>query len=87
MKQKPASGSGRRSLRGGGFAAAHGSPLPAEGPFKGGPDRRSFSEGGFFHPRILITLVIVLAGVFLALAGVGLFSATGQNLRPGTAEV
>src|SRR5438445_2282114 len=39
------------------------------------PARRSLGEGGFFNLRVLIGLFIVLAGVFLALAGFGTFSA------------
>src|SRR6266536_5322844 len=42
------------------------------------PARRSLGEGGFFNLRVLIGLFIVLAGVFLALAGFGTFSALGQ---------
>src|SRR6266581_4317551 len=44
------------------------------------PPRRSPREGGSFDLRVLIGLCIVLAGVFLALASVGVFSATGQNI-------
>ena len=40
-----------------------------------GPPRRSLGEGGFFNLRVLIGLCVVLAGVFLALAGLGTFSA------------
>ena len=39
------------------------------------PARHSPSEGGFFNLRVLIGLFVVLAGVFLALAGLGTFSA------------
>src|SRR6266567_510034 len=39
------------------------------------PARRSLGEGGFFNLRVLIGLFIVVAGVFLALAGFGTFSA------------
>jgi hypothetical protein len=39
------------------------------------PDRRTFSEGGFFNLRVLIGLFIILAGVSLALLGFGTFSA------------
>src|SRR5207249_6796870 len=39
------------------------------------PARRSLGEGGFFNLRILIGLFVLLAGVFLALAGFGVFSA------------
>src|SRR5713101_8126587 len=38
------------------------------------PARRSLGEGGFFNLRVLIGLFVVLAGVFLALAGFGAFS-------------
>src|ERR1044071_792381 len=44
------------------------------------PARRSLGEGGFFNLRVLISLFVVLAGVFLALASVGVFSATAQNV-------
>src|SRR5436189_3077606 len=43
------------------------------------PARRSLGEGGFFNLRVLIGLFIVLAGVFLALAGFGAFSAQAQQ--------
>ncbi len=43
------------------------------------PARRSLGEGGFFNLRVLIGLFIVLAGVFLALAGFGVFSAQAQQ--------
>ena len=43
------------------------------------PARRSLGEGGFFNLRLLIGLFIVLAGVFLALAGLGTFSAVTAN--------
>src|SRR6266536_111383 len=39
------------------------------------PARRSPSEGGFFNLRVLLGLFIVVAGVFLALAGFGVFPA------------
>src|SRR5437867_1087001 len=39
------------------------------------PARRGLGEGGFFNLRVLIGLFVVLAGVFLALAGLGTFSA------------
>src|SRR5207253_4314056 len=42
------------------------------------PARRSLGEGGFFNLRVLIGLFVVLAGVFLALAGFGTFSALAQ---------
>src|SRR5207247_1288109 len=38
------------------------------------PARRSLGEGGFFNMRVLIALFIVLAGVVLALIGLGTFS-------------
>src|SRR5438552_18790208 len=38
------------------------------------PARHSFSEGGFFNLRVLIGLCVVLAGVFLALLGLGAFT-------------
>src|SRR5216683_4618980 len=43
------------------------------------PARRSLSEGGFFNLRLLIGLLVVLAGVFLALVGFGAFSAQAQQ--------
>src|SRR5262245_26354801 len=39
------------------------------------PARHSPGEGGFFNLRVVISLFVLLAGVFLALAGVGVFSA------------
>jgi len=38
------------------------------------PARRSLGEGGFFNLRVLIGLSVFLAGVFLALIGLGTFS-------------
>jgi hypothetical protein len=38
------------------------------------PARRSIGEGGFFNLRVLIGLVVALAGVLLALVGFGTFS-------------
>src|SRR5436190_9769746 len=61
------------------------------------PARRSLGEGGFFNLRVLIGLFVVLAGVFLALFGMGAFSsvfaqgkgtknnrATANQASPGT---
>jgi hypothetical protein len=42
------------------------------------PVRRTFGEGGFFNLRVLISLSVILAGVFLALVGFGSFSAQAQ---------
>ena len=41
--------------------------------------RRLVGEGGFFNLRILVGLFTVLAGVFLALLGFGVFSAQAQQ--------
>ena len=38
------------------------------------PARHSLGEGGFFNLRVLVGLVVVLAGVFIALLGFGAFS-------------
>ena len=38
------------------------------------PARRSLGEGGFFNLRVLVGLFIVLAGIFLALLGLGAVS-------------
>src|SRR5215470_3460535 len=43
------------------------------------PARRSLGEGGFFNLRVLIGLLILIAGVFLALAAVGTFSGITAN--------
>src|ERR1043166_9245424 len=40
--------------------------------------KKSASQSAFLNPRVFIGLFIVLAGVFLALAGFGTFSATAQ---------
>ena len=45
------------------------------------PVCRTLGEAGFFNPRILIGLVVILAGVFLALLGFGAFSAQAQQNR------
>jgi hypothetical protein len=39
------------------------------------PARCNLGEGGFFNLRVVIGLFVLLAGVFLALAGFGVFSA------------
>src|SRR5436305_2954934 len=41
--------------------------------------KKSASKSAFFNLRVLIGLFIVLAGVFLALAGFGTFSAIAAN--------
>src|SRR5436309_12287839 len=41
--------------------------------------RRPVGEGGFFNPRVLIGLFIVVAGVFLALAGFGIAQAQQKS--------
>src|SRR4029453_6069361 len=43
------------------------------------PVRRTFGEDGFFNVRVLISLFVILAGVFLALVGFGVFSAQAQQ--------
>src|SRR4029453_15088228 len=43
--------------------------------------KKSASQSAFFSLRVLIGLFIVLAGVFLALAGFGTFSAFAQALQ------
>jgi hypothetical protein len=45
------------------------------------PARRCPGEGGFFNLRVLIGLLVFLAGVFLALLGFGVFSAQAQQNR------
>src|SRR6266403_1043991 len=45
------------------------------------PARHSLGEAGFFNPRVLIGLFVILAGVFLALLGFGAFSAQAQQNR------
>ena len=42
--------------------------------------KKSASQSAFFNLRVLIGLFIVLAGVFLALVGFGVFSATAQSV-------
>src|SRR6266480_1869205 len=42
------------------------------------PACRACGEAGFFNPRVLIGLVVILAGVFLALLGFGASSAQAQ---------
>jgi hypothetical protein len=43
--------------------------------------KKSISQSGFFNLRVLIGLVVVLAGVFLALLGFGAFSAQAQQQK------
>src|SRR6478752_143579 len=45
------------------------------------PACRTLGEAGFFNPRLLIALFVILAGVFLALVGFGAFSAQAQQNR------
>jgi hypothetical protein len=45
------------------------------------PACRTPGEAGFFNPRLLIGLFVILAGVFLALLGFGAFSAQAQQNR------
>ena len=58
MKKKSTSQPVRRSLGKGGSA----------------PARRNLGEGGFFNLRILLGLILALAGVCIALLGFGAFS-------------
>src|ERR1700746_1807066 len=46
--------------------------------------KKSASQSAFLNPRVLIGLFIVLAGVFLALAGLGTFS--GIAASPAQAQ-
>src|SRR5262245_784577 len=51
---------------------------------EGGPDLRSFSEGGFINLRVLIASVFCLAGVFIALVGAGLYLGSSKaQAQPG----
>src|SRR4029077_7610200 len=43
--------------------------------------KKSTSQFGFFNPRVLIGLFVILAGVFLALVGFGAFSPQAQQNR------
>ena len=43
------------------------------------PVRRNSGEAGFFHLRLVIGLLVLLAGVFIALLGFGTFSAQAQQ--------
>jgi hypothetical protein len=43
--------------------------------------KKSASQSAFLNPRVLIGLFIVLAGVFLALGGLGAFSALAQAVQ------
>src|SRR5437773_4394141 len=45
--------------------------------------KKSTSQSAFFNPRVLIGLCIALAGVVLALAQLGVFSATAQGILQG----
>ena len=48
--------------------------------------KKSASQSAFFNLRVLIGLFIVLAGVFLALAGLGTFSGITANSAASAAE-
>jgi hypothetical protein len=41
---------------------------------------KSASQSAFFNPRVLIALFVLLSGVFLALAGLGVLSAPAANI-------
>ena len=45
------------------------------------PVRRNPGEAGFFNIRVLISLLVILAGVFLALLSFGAFSLQAQQSR------
>src|SRR6059036_1138109 len=45
--------------------------------------KKSASQSAFFNLRVLIGLCIVLVGVVLALAQIGVFSATAQSIIQG----
>jgi hypothetical protein len=51
------------------------------------PARLSRSESGFFNLRVIIGLCIALAGVFLALLGLGKFSAQAQQYNITTKSI
>ena len=42
--------------------------------------KKSASQSAFFNLRVLVGLLVVMAGVFLALLGFGVFSATAQSV-------
>src|SRR5438270_701537 len=42
--------------------------------------KKSVSQSAFFNPRVLVGVVIVLAGVLLALASSGVFSVAAQSV-------
>ena len=42
--------------------------------------KKSASQSGLFNPRVLIGVLVVLTGVFLVLAGFGVFSAPAANI-------
>jgi hypothetical protein len=48
--------------------------------------KKSASRSAFFNLRVLIGLGIVLAGVFMALAGIGVLSAPAANIAKGLAK-
>src|SRR6059036_1344007 len=49
------------------------------------PALRSLGEGGFFNLRVLIGFVFCLAGVFIALAGAGLYLGSSKaQAQPGS---
>ena len=45
--------------------------------------KKSASQSAFFNLRVLVGLLVVMAGVFLALLGFGVFSATAANIGQG----
>ena len=83
MKKKSTSKLVRHSLGEDGSAPARRSPWLAVVS-----RRRRLAEGGFFNLRVLMGLVVVFAGVLLALLGMGTFSnASAQaNLDPNAQQ-
>jgi hypothetical protein len=95
MKKKSTSKLVRNSLGEDGSAPARRPVLRSSSATEGGSPwralvskRRRLGEGGFFNLRVLIGMLVVLAGVLLALLGMGTFSnASAQaNLDPNAQE-
>ena len=59
-------------------------PMKKKSSSQFAPARRSLGEGGFFNFRVLIASVFCLAGVFIALAGAGLYLGSSKaQAQPG----
>jgi S-layer homology domain len=58
--------------------------MKKESTSQSAPARSSLGQGGFFNPRVLFGLCVMLTGVFLALVSFGTFSSVFARNQGGT---